>query len=165
MYEPMKRRPKVSSSNILKLSIFLATGLFCFQANAQQFVYPSTGQSPEQQQTDEGECYIWARGQTGYDPANPPKVSAPPPPQKRRGGVARGALRGAAIGEIVDDDPGKGAAIGAVLGGARQANKTQEAQAQQQADMQYQQSEVDAMLQNYNRARGVCLEGRGYTVK
>lgn len=32
------------------------------------FVYPKQGQSAEQRDRDRYECYVWASGQTGYDP-------------------------------------------------------------------------------------------------
>jgi len=32
------------------------------------FVYPNQGQSDEQRDRDRYECYVWASGQTGYDP-------------------------------------------------------------------------------------------------
>src|SRR3546814_8001197 len=79
----------------------LATGvctllLLASGATAQQIiVYPSQGQSPEQQSKDQAECQTWATGQTGFNPANPP----PPPPSGSepypQGGVVRGAARGA----------------------------------------------------------------------
>ena len=31
-------------------------------------IYPANGQNAEQQKTDEGECFIWARDETGIDP-------------------------------------------------------------------------------------------------
>lgn len=40
--------------------------------------YPSKGQSAEQQGKDEGECYGWAKQQTGIDPTA--VASTPPPP-------------------------------------------------------------------------------------
>lgn len=33
------------------------------------FVYPSEGQSDEERNRDRYECYVWASGQTGFDPA------------------------------------------------------------------------------------------------
>ena len=144
----------------------LATLLLCSQVNAQTFIYPSEGQSPEQQQTDEGECYVWAKGQTGFDPVNPPQVtSSGASQQPRRGGVVRGAAVGAVVGEIVDDDAGKGAAAGAVVGGARQARRNQQAQQQHQAEVAASQAEIDQQRAGYNRAFEACIEGRGYTIK
>jgi len=34
-------------------------------AAQQPIVYPAKGQSAQQQQTDEGECHVWAKNQTG----------------------------------------------------------------------------------------------------
>jgi hypothetical protein len=128
--------------------------------------YPSKGQSPAQQNKDEGECYAWAKQQTGIDPMA--VASAPPPPSgpaagggERVKGAARGAAGGAAVGAIAGDT-GKGAAIGAVVGtaaGGRQARQNQAAQ-QQQA-----QAQKGATIQQFNKAFGACMEGRGYTVK
>jgi hypothetical protein len=32
------------------------------------FIYPRNGQSDEQQSSDRYDCYVWSRGQTGFDP-------------------------------------------------------------------------------------------------
>ncbi|GJL73103.1 MAG: hypothetical protein NMNS01_23020 [Nitrosomonas sp.] len=153
-------------------SIISAAVLFPILASApvvaQQIIYPAKGQTVEQQQKDEAECYEWAKQQTGYDPAQSTHYAAAPPQQsaggERLGGAARGAAGGAIIGAIAGD-AGKGAAIGAVggtlLGGSRQrrqqADYDQAAAQQQQALAQQQ--------QNYQRAYTACFEGRGYTVK
>lgn len=128
-------------------------------------IYPAKGQSPDQQQRDQGECHSWAVQNTGVDPA---QVASSPPPQastqpggERVRGAARGALGGAAIGAIAGDT-GKGAATGAVLGtmaGGHRSRQNQ-ANAQQQA-----QSQQQSQINTYYRAYGACLEGRGYTVK
>jgi YMGG-like Gly-zipper len=131
-------------------------------------VYPAKGQSAQQQQKDDGECYVWAKQSTGIDPA----VVAQTPPQQQTGpatgggervrGAARGAVGGAIIGEIANDDAGKGAGIGAVAGtmaGGRQARQNQAARNQQ---AQAQQSQT---INTYYRAFGACMEGRGYTIK
>ncbi len=144
-----------------------AMGLVAAQAQAKPIVYPSKGQSPQQQQKDEGECYVWAKNSTGIDPAA--VASAPAPAQQSGpaaggGERARGAVRGAVVGGIVDGSSGagKGAAVGVVAGGARARNnqKSQNAQAQQQADAQKQ-----GAMNTFYRAQGACLEGRGYTIK
>jgi hypothetical protein len=128
--------------------------------------YPSKGQSPAQQNKDEGECYAWAKQQTGIDPMA--VASAPPPPSgpaagggERVKGAARGAAGGAAVGAIAGDT-GKGAAVGAVVGtaaGGRQARQNKGAQ-QQQAE-----AAKGATIQQFNKAFGACMEGRGYVVK
>jgi hypothetical protein len=137
------------------------------QASAQQVVYPAKGQSPQKQKSDEAECYQWAVQQTGFDPAKPPpQQAAPAPPTTATGTTpgagARGAARGAVIGEVVGGDAGTGAAVGAAAarGQSRRQNRAaaQQGQQQQQAATQQQQA-------TFAKARGACLEGRGYTVK
>jgi hypothetical protein len=138
------------------------------------FVYPTKGQSPEQQEKDEFECYSWAKKQTNFDPMNVPTASSPPPEQqKQKGGVGKGALGGAAagaiIGEIADGKAGEGAAIGAIagglFGGMRRRNQTQEQQEERDQWEQQQVSQYAQQRNNYNRAYVACLEGKGYNVK
>jgi hypothetical protein len=128
--------------------------------------YPTKGQSPDQQNRDEGECYAWAKQQTGIDPA---AVASAPAPQsgpatgggERVRGAARGAAAGAAVGAI-GGDAGKGAAAGAAVGtvaGGSQARRNKGAQEQQAQDAKA------GTLQTFNKAFGACMEGRGYTVK
>jgi len=137
------------------------------------FIYPTKGQSPEQQSRDRGECHAWAVQQTGFDPARPQVAAAPPPaPSGPQGEVVRGAARGAALGAVggaIAGDAGKGAAIGAgtgaLFGGMKRMDK---ARADQQAQQQYAQQQQATLAQGqaaYSRALGACLEGRGYTVK
>ena len=136
-------------------------------------IYPNKGQSAEQQEKDKFDCYTWAKGQTGFDPMQVPTATAPPPGQQPPQssavrGAAGGALAGVAIGAIAGD-AGKGAAIGAasgaLVGGMRRRDQQQQqAQAQQQWE-QEQAANYANQRNNYNRAYGACLEGRGYTVK
>jgi len=132
----------------------------------QPIVYPAKGQSPQQQQKDEGECHVWAKQTTGIDPAALAAAPAQPQAQQPTGdrlrGAARGAAGGAIIGEIASDDAGRGAAVGAVAGtmaGGARARQKQQAQTQQ-AQAQQQQK-----INTYYRALGACMEGRGYTIK
>jgi hypothetical protein len=146
----------------LIVSVVLVGTLIGAPAVAQQLiVYPAKGQSAQQQRKDEGECYVWARDRTGIDPTA--GTSAPPPQQQPTGAVARGAARGAVggaiIGEVSGGSAGTGAAAGAVLGGVKGAARQQ--RSQQQAAQQAQAS----AMQQFQRAYGACLEGRGYTVK
>lgn len=146
----------------------------CNDAHAQQSLssslgvipYPAKGQSSEQQNKDEGECYAWAKQQTGIDPI---AVANTPPPKSgpavgggdRVRGAARGALGGAAIGAIAGD-AGDGAAIGAVVGtmsGGRQARQNQKTDAQKVENAKA------GKAQHFNKAFGACLEGKGYVVK
>ena len=136
-----------------------------FNAQAQMFIFPQKGQSPDQQELDEFTCYKWAKQQTGVDPNQ--QVAASSSPAQQRGGALSGAMGGAALGAIggaIAGDAGKGAAIGAAVGGGsgllRQRRGNVRAQEQQrQASGQHQQN-----IQTFNRAYGVCLEGKGYKV-
>jgi len=137
------------------------------------FIYPDKGQSSEQQEKDKFECYNWAKGQTGFDPMQVPTATTAPPQQ---GGQESGAVRGAAGGALVGvtagaiaGDAGKGAAIGAasgaLIGGMRRRDQQRQ---QQQAEQQWaneQTANYANQRNNYNRAYGACLQGRGYTVK
>ena len=141
-----------------------------FPAIAQVFIYPSRGQSPQQEQFDKGQCYSWAVQQSGFDPANP-QVYTPPPTQTTapQGGLFRGAAGGAAMGAVggaIGGNAGEGAAIGAAVGGLfglmRRARWAEEQQQQS-----YQAQQQSAMAQGhtaYNRAFSTCMTGRGYTV-
>ena len=149
------------------MSITLFTILVSTPVLAQQIIYPAKGQSAQQQQKDEAECYIWAKRQTGYDPVQAAQYAAPPQHNvggERIRGAARGAAGGALIGAIAGD-AGKGAAIGAVggtmVGGARKRRRMRE---NNQAIAQQQQA-ASQQKQNYQRAYAACFEGRGYTVK
>ena len=123
---------------------------------AQSYVYPTRGQSPQQQQKDQGECHVWATQQSGVNPA-----AMAPPPSGPTGQVVGGAARGAMIGVVggaIGGDAGKGAAIGAatgaLVGGFRRADQRRAAE----------QSQAQASAA-YGNANAACLEGRGYTVK
>ena len=148
---------------------------------AQTYFYPTKGQTPQQEESDKGQCYAWAVQQTGFDPANP-RVAAPPPPQygapqSPQGGLFQGAMGGAALGAIggaIGGNAGEGAAIGAGVGalfGGIRRMRWQEEQQQQQQQMQMQQQRYAAQQQsamangraNYQRAFNACMSGRGYT--
>jgi hypothetical protein len=140
-------------------------------AMAQQapIIYPAKGQSPQQQQQDEGDCYIWSRQTTGIDPialagAAPPPQSGPSAGQAVVGTAAKGAVAGVAIGAIAGD-AGKGAGIGAVVGGLAGARRAHMAQEQQAASAQSTNAGRQQALSTYYRAYGACLEGRGYTIR
>lgn len=151
-------------------------------------VFPAKGQNAQQQSQDEGECYAWARTDTGVDPmapAAPPQeqAAAPPPAQPAAGpdgsrlrGAARGAAAGAVVGEIADNDASKGAEIGAAVGvmkgGAESRRKKAEAQSQAQAQATQQQQATEQQaaaakqqqVQLFNKGFSACLQAKGYTV-
>lgn len=161
-----------------KLLAFSLTSIFIssFTLGQELIIYPSDGQSKEQQNSDEGECFIWARDNSGYDPLNaeiPIVENTQTTAPQRRGGAIRGALGGAAVGGIVDGSDGAetGAAVGALVGLSRQRRANQQAAAQQQQQanavgQKNQQSVANAQAEkdNYNRYYATCLEGRGYAV-
>src|SRR5262245_65976299 len=168
------------------LSVLSAAMLFVAPAltGAQQlYVYPARGQSPQQEESDKGQCYGWAVQQTGFNPADPQMGGPPPPsyypqPQAPQGGLFRGGFGGAALGAVggaIGGDAGKGAAIGAGVGGLfgmmRRHRYMEEEQQMQQQQWQQQQGymaqQQNALAQgrgNYNRAFSACMTARGYTV-
>ena len=151
---------------IYSSAIILATAIAVPVALAQQFVYPAKGQSTQQQQKDEGECYTWAVKQSGFDPAKPPPQQQAAKPATTATGTTPGAgVRGAAGGALVGavaGDAGAGAAAGAVV--ARSQSRRQNAATAQQQQQQ-QQASTTQQQAAFGKARAACLEGRGYTVK
>jgi hypothetical protein len=149
------------------ISMLVLAAAMVSEAGAQQYVYPAKGQTPQQQQHDEGACHTWAVQQSGFDPAKPPPPAPVASPPTTATGTApgagvRGAARGAVVGEVVGGDAGTGAAVGAVAarGQSRRQNAAAAGQAQQQ-----QQAATQQQQQAFAKARAACLEGRGYTVK
>lgn len=151
------------------------------------YVFPTKGQSPAQQNSDENECFSWAKTNSGIDPfalSSQTAASQPQPAAQNTSGApnpgggaavkgaAGGAAGGAAVGAIAGN-AGKGAAIGATVGVLHGARAKR--QAQKQAQVQQQQSQAAASAQSvaqssqlrssYNKAFSACLEGKGYTVK
>ncbi|HVO00806.1 MAG TPA: glycine zipper family protein [Candidatus Cybelea sp.] len=137
-------------------------------AEAQQapIVYPSSGQTPDQQAQDENTCRNWATQQTGVYPyqAPPAYYGSAPTGAPILGGAARGAALGA-VGGAIAGDAGKGAAVGAGVGATaglirKNQQRRQQAQMNNQAQAQYQ-----ADLGRYNQAFAACMQGRGYAVR
>ena len=129
-------------------------------AAAEVFVYPSKGQTKDQQEQDEISCYKWAKEQTGFDPNQPMQQAAAPPPQ---GGAVKGAARGAAIGAIggaIGGDAGKGAAIGAGVGAAGGAMRRRHAAEQQAAAQEKAKQAYNADVGGYKRAVSLSLSSR-----
>jgi len=118
----------------LTLSVFLIPGMIFAQ---DPIIYPAKGQDAQQTDKDKFDCYNWAKGQTGFDPMQPPKASSPPPAQAPQSGRGGSVLRGAAVGQ----------------------------QAQQDQWAQQEANNYSRQRDGYNRAFSACMEGRGYTVK
>lgn len=161
---------------VLALSVLITLISFSVCAEAQQsisssigvIVYPAKGQTAEQQNKDEGECYTWAKQQTGIDPvavASAPAEAQEPAKGERVKGAARGAAAGAAVGAIAGDtdkDTENGAEAGAAVGvmaGGREKRKDKK-EKEQQAEQG-----KTATLQQFNKGFAACMEGKGYTIK
>ena len=156
------------------LAVGLAACLMAAPVVAKQlYIYPSKGQSAEQQEQDRFQCHSWAVQETGFDPMNPPAPSTPPPSQEAsQGGLVRGGARGAAVGAVggaIAGDAGKGAAIGAasgaLIGGMRRSDQRRQQQQAQQNYQAQQQAQLTQGRAAYDRALSACLTGRGYTVQ
>jgi hypothetical protein len=151
---------------IVVLSLVSIGTLLVGSAGAQLMIYPQKGQSPQQQQTDHGECHVWAMQQSGYNPSAP---GAPPPPPPPQGGAAvQGAARGAAVGAVggaIGGNAGKGAAAGAAAGAVFGTMRRNNENRQYQAQVSAQQQQTAGLQANYNRALAACMQGRGYTVQ
>lgn len=161
----------MKTSRTMTMALLMAALVLAFPALGNMYVYPAKGQTPEQQQQDEGACDAWATQQTGFNPAQPPPAVPPPPPPAPVGGLVRGGARGAAVGAIggaIGGDAGKGAAIGAatgaLLGGVRRRDQIREQEYEQQQRIQQQQTQTKALQQNWQKAYTTCLTGRGYSV-
>jgi predicted lipid-binding transport protein (Tim44 family) len=137
------------------------------------FAYPNQGQSQEQQDKDNYECFAWAKQQSGFDPMKVPVASAPPPQEQSQGpgmlgGAAVGAGAGAIGGAIVGGKAGTGAAIGAATGGllgGLKSSRTQKNNKQARSNWERQQAaQYQQGRNNYNRAYSACMSGRGYTI-
>ena len=139
-------------------------------------VYPAKGQSEDQMEKDKYQCYSWAKNQTGFDPMKTPTTtSAPPAKEKEVWGAGKTGVAGGATGAIVGGaTKGKkgavrggliGAAGGALIGGARSSNQRNREE-QKRKDWERKETNNYVRARNeYNRAFGACMEGRGYSVK
>ena len=151
----------------MAVSASLVIGLFVCStvSQAEMFIFPQQGQSPQQQEMDQFTCYKWAKEKTGFDPNQVAQATVAPAPQ--RGGILGGAMGGAALGAIggaIAGNAGEGAAIGAAVGGLgggmRQRRANEEAQMRQQEAI----AQQNQNRQTFDRAYGVCLEAKGYKV-
>ena len=146
------------------------------------YVFPTAGQTAEQQSIDEGTCYDWAVQNTGSDPFALEKQAQQQQQQTQQaqqqaqqvgtGAGAQGAVRGAAGGALIGaiaGDTGKGAAYGAAAGlvVGRGAGRRAQGQATQQVQQQGQQAQqaTAQQIENFKKAFSVCLEASNYMVK
>lgn len=178
-------------SRIILIAVLFALGGGVAWAQAPQqslasainvYVFPTQGQTAEQQSIDEAGCYDWAVQNTGSDPfdlqkqAQQQQQQAQQAQQQARqvgaGAGAAGAVSGAAGGALIGaiaGDTGKGAAYGAAAGllVGRRAGRQANAQAQQQVAQQSQQQQqaTATQIENFKKAFSVCLEAADYLVK
>jgi len=161
------------SSLVTRFNFQMVIGAFVIFAAAtgataqtsRPYIYPSKGQTEDQQNRDKYECDQWAVSQSGFDPSNPSPTSASS--QQAQGRAAGGAARGAAVGAVggaIEGDPGAGAASGAARGGVfgvirRRRERNRAEQEQEQA-----QTAGASAQASFNRAFATCMQGRGYAV-
>lgn len=142
------------------------------------YFYPAEGQSPERQDRDRYDCYLWARKQTGFDPSAPnlaphhklAVVADRPPGTDTAIGAVTGAVVGAAVSSRGNRPEGAllGAAAGALIGSASDAaRREQTARLQEQYDRQSagRLANIERQAADYRRAMSACLEGKGYIVE
>jgi hypothetical protein len=140
----------------------------------ERVVYPSAGQTSDQQASDQLACYNWSVGQTNWNPhdayAQLEQEHNQALAQYRQSvgggvrGAAGGALAGLAIGAIAGD-AGKGAAIGAASGGVIGARRS--ARGRQAAQEAFE-AALEEFMNEYrlwDRHWMACMEGHDYAVK
>jgi|HubBroStandDraft_1064217.scaffolds.fasta_scaffold469532_2 hypothetical protein len=158
------------------------TGQKTLAATLNVYAFPSAGQAPSQQATDETTCYNWAVQNTGNDPFQVAKNTQAAQQQAAQqqqqvqqataGAGAKGAVGGAATGALIGaiaGDAGKGAAIGAgaglLAGKARQSQQQQQASQQAKQQVQAANQTQAQQLDAFRKAFSVCLESHQYMVR
>ena len=145
------------------------------------YAFPSQGQSPAVQSTDESQCYAWAVQTTGIDPFELQKQAQAQTQQiqgqasqqaaaaqqqaaaRSQGaglrGAAVGAATGALIGEVGSGNASRGAAVGAASGAvvARSRARRGQRAAEQQAAATTQ--AADAQVQQVQAATAQQMDG------
>jgi hypothetical protein len=141
-----------------------AAAQYAAVAPPEHAVYPSGGQSAEQQQTDQAACQSWATQQSGVD-LN--RLQPPPSGETPEGGVLRGGARGALVGVTVGaiaGDAGKGAAIGAASGGLLGGMRRRDQAGGQQQEQQQWEQQASQQTSTWDRFYVTCMQGRNYSV-
>jgi len=174
----------ISPTLLIAATLMLGGG-----AVAQQrlMIYPAAGQSDEQLSQDRFECHLWAVGESGFDPSNPPPdppagtIRVPVGENPNEGAAAKGTIAGAVVGGVIGSErkdmrTPEGAIIGAVIGsvigsaieekGAAEAQQRARAEANSTASQRASaRAELARAREDYQRALSACLDGRGYVVK
>ena len=137
------------------------------------YFYPELSQDEVKQDRDRYECYRWAVIQSGVDPGMTPVRGVPPPPRAavRDGaevvaGAATGAIVGAAVSSPHNTGQGMvlGAIFGTMIGAAAHEARVQSAEQAYAHRVAQQQAQQQVPLDNFRRAMGACMTGRGYRV-
>ena len=136
-------------------------------------IYPSEGQTQEQQMSDQLACYNWSIEQTQWDPyvnykalqekGYAAQAQADAAAGGAVGGAARGALMGVVIGAIAGD-AGKGAAIGAAAGGLAGGMRSRRARRGAQVQAERAINQFKEELGKWDRFYVACMQGHDYTV-
>jgi hypothetical protein len=126
-------------------------------APTELFAYPKNGQSEQQQATDKVQCRAWARGQSGYNPADAASVTAPP------GATPPTNTLSTADTPVNAASPASGTYSTAGATPAGTAAPTIAANDGAGADPPA--SALFAKRNAYLRAEVACLTGRGYSVR
>ena len=166
---PIEEEHKVRIATVFQLALLCGVGLSASSVAQELMIFPNNDQDKEQQQQDEFTCYNWAKDETDFDPmAVPTATTAPPQEAAPQTSVRRGAVRGAAVGQIVggdSDSTWKGAAAGAAVGGMRRNDQKRKEEAEYQQWEQEQQQIYAEKRNRYNRAYAACMEAKDYTVR
>lgn len=139
---------------LLVAALMLVLPLTCLATDPA--VHPLKGQSATTQAQDEAHCHSRSVEASGFDPGEQPTAPSPAP-VAGSGARAKGAVVGAAVGAITDNDVDEAAAKGAVAGGIVQRRRNRAATSEAQA-------RNDAGSDAYAAARRACLGERGYRV-
>lgn len=181
----MKRLFLIAMFLLLTVSLAAGQEARYLSSALEVFVFPSQGQTSDQQLIEEGECYDWAVERTGVDPFDLRKQQQEQAKQAEaakaqagkvgKGAGATGAVGGAAAGALIggvargSKGARRGAAAGAVLGGLAGASARREARKQAgkqvEAQAQQQQRATEGQMENFKKAFGVCMESKGYMVR
>ena len=122
------------------LGAFVASCVLVFPAAGiradEIYIYPSKGQSEQQQDKDKAECYAWAKEQTGFNPiVGPPTPPAATPKPKGIGPAAN-----------------------------RKKRAWSQANADAQNQFEAAAAAYKEGRGKWERAAKACLTGRGYTI-
>jgi len=137
-------------------------------------IFPTRGQTPEQQRQDESSAYDWATQQTGWDPYQAQAVleqqsnAAAAAANAARGGAIKGGAGGAALGAAIGaiaGDAGKGAAIGATGVGLTGGMRSRRAIKSAGGDASAAAAAYQQHFAVWNRNFMAALEAKGYTVR